>query len=116
VEFIDRDGTVVRFETEVEVPVLGDVVRFTNSYRRADWEHAERSPSVLRFLAARWRRFWPRQVSSSKRSLAIGIGVRSSPRSLRSSPSLGDPDAMYSMSAGFTGAAMLRYGVAISLG
>ena len=52
VEFIDRDGTVVRFETEVETPVAGDVVRFTNSYRRADWDRAERSPSTLRFLAA----------------------------------------------------------------
>ena len=52
VEFSDRDGTVVQFETEVETPVIGDVVRFTNSYRRADWERAERSPSTLRFLAA----------------------------------------------------------------
>ena len=52
VEFIDRDGTVVRFETDVEMPVVGDVVRFTNSYRRADWDRAERSPSTLRFLAA----------------------------------------------------------------
>ena len=52
VEFIDRDGTVVRFEAEVETPVAGDVVRFTNSYRRADWDRAERSPSTLRFLAA----------------------------------------------------------------
>ena len=52
VEFSDRDGTVVRFETEVEAPVVGDVVRFTNSYRRADWDRAERSPSTLRFLAA----------------------------------------------------------------
>ena len=42
----------VRFETEVETPVAGDVVRFTNSYRRADWERAERSRSTLRFLAA----------------------------------------------------------------
>ena len=52
VEFIDRDGTVVRFETQVEMPVVGDIVRFTNSYRRADWERAERSRSTLRFLAA----------------------------------------------------------------
>lgn len=52
VDFIDRDGTVVRFETEVETPVIGDVVRFTNSYRRADWQQAERSHSTLRFLDA----------------------------------------------------------------
>ncbi len=52
VEFSDRDGTVVRFETEIETPVVGDVVRFTNSYRRADWERAERSRSTLRFLGA----------------------------------------------------------------
>ena len=52
VEFADRDGTVVRFETDVEMPVVGDVVRFTNSYRRADWDRAERSRSTLRFLAA----------------------------------------------------------------
>ena len=52
VAFIDRDGTAVRFETEVETPVAGDVVRFTNSYRRADWDRAQRSPSTLRFLAA----------------------------------------------------------------
>ena len=52
VEFSDRDGTAVRFESEVETPVVGDVVRFTNSYRRADWERAERSRSTLRFLAA----------------------------------------------------------------
>ena len=52
VEFADRDGTVVRFETRVDMPVAGDVVRFSNSYRRADWERAERSRSTLRFLAA----------------------------------------------------------------
>ena len=52
VEFSDRDGTAVRFETAVDTPVVGDVVRFTNSYRRADWERAERSRSMLRFLAA----------------------------------------------------------------
>ena len=52
VEFSDRDGTVVRFETEVETPVVGDVVRFTNSYRRGNWERAERSRSTLGFLAA----------------------------------------------------------------
>ena len=36
VALIDRDGTGVRFETEVETPVVVGVVRFTNSYRRAD--------------------------------------------------------------------------------
>ena len=34
------------------MPVVGDVVRFTNSYRHAHWERAERSRSTLRFLAA----------------------------------------------------------------
>ena len=52
VEFTDRDGTVVRFEAEIETPVVGDIVRFTSSYRRADWKRAERSRSTLRFLAA----------------------------------------------------------------
>ena len=51
-EFIDHDGTVVRFETDVETTVVGDVVRFANSYRHADWHSAVRSRSTLRFVAA----------------------------------------------------------------
>ena len=45
VEFSDRDGTVVRFETEVDTPVVGDAVRFTNSYRRADWRKRSAAPA-----------------------------------------------------------------------
>ena len=82
VEFSDRDGTVARFETEVETPVVGDIVRFTNSYRRADWVRAERTRSTLRSLAA---------DALASRSTATGIEVRSSRRARRSSPSPGRP-------------------------
>ena len=45
-EFIDHDGTVVRFETEVETPVVWDAVRFTRNYRRVDG--TEQCPSAAR--------------------------------------------------------------------
>ncbi len=52
VEFVDADGAVVRYEAEVETPVRGDVVRFTNTWTSAGWDRPERSPGALRFLDA----------------------------------------------------------------
>ena len=50
VEFVAADGAIVRYEAEVETPVAGDVVRFTNTYSSAGWARPEPSRSTLRFL------------------------------------------------------------------
>ena len=52
VEFVAADGASVRYEAEVETPVSGDIVRFTNMYTSAGWDRPERSHSTLRFLDA----------------------------------------------------------------
>ena len=52
IDFVGADGAAVRFETEVETPVLGDVVRFTSTYTSAGWNQPERSTGALRFLDA----------------------------------------------------------------
>ena len=51
-DFVGADGAAVRFETEVDTPVSGGVVRFTNTYKSAGWKQPERSRGALRFLDA----------------------------------------------------------------
>ncbi|MER6996129.1 class I SAM-dependent methyltransferase [Streptomyces sp. NPDC000410] len=53
VEVTDAEGTVVRVRHEVEKPVSGDVVRFTESFTSPGWERPRVSRTALRFLDAR---------------------------------------------------------------
>jgi SAM-dependent methyltransferase len=46
------DGPVVRMECEVEIPVEGDIVRFSHTFTSQGWPKPEVSRSVLRFLDA----------------------------------------------------------------
>jgi SAM-dependent methyltransferase len=52
VEFTDDTGAIVRFETRVETPVEGDVVRFSTTYLNPAWDRPRVSHSTLRFLGA----------------------------------------------------------------
>ncbi len=52
VEVTGPTGAVVRMEREVELPVEGDVVRFSHTFTRTGWQRPEESRSVLRFLDA----------------------------------------------------------------
>ena len=49
-EFTDATGATVRWESNLETPVHGDVVRFTSTYTSPSWTAAEHSQSTLRFL------------------------------------------------------------------
>ncbi len=51
-EVVTPAGDVVRLAHEVETPIVGDIVRFTSTYTRPTWDHAETSQSALRFLDA----------------------------------------------------------------
>ena len=51
-DFIDAHGAAVRIETQVETPVVGEVVRFTRTYSCDEWDRPETSHSTLRFLDA----------------------------------------------------------------
>lgn len=51
-EFADASGATVRSETEVEMPVEGEVVSFTATYSSPAWNAPELSHSTLRFLGA----------------------------------------------------------------
>jgi len=51
-EVIDSAGTVVRMETQVDLPVQGDLVSFTATYSSPGWEQPQVSRSTLRFLDA----------------------------------------------------------------
>jgi SAM-dependent methyltransferase len=51
-EFVGADGVVVRVTSEVEPPVDGDVVRFTQTFTSPSWDHPRLSRSTLRFLDA----------------------------------------------------------------
>jgi len=50
VEFVAEDGTVVRKGNDVEHPVDGDIVRFTQTFMCARWASPRVSHSTLRFL------------------------------------------------------------------
>ncbi|MFN2483989.1 MAG: hypothetical protein ABR509_03515 [Candidatus Limnocylindria bacterium] len=52
-DFIDATGTRVRWESNVETPVVGDVVRFTTRYTSRSWDSQQYSSSTLRFLDAK---------------------------------------------------------------
>jgi SAM-dependent methyltransferase len=52
VEIVAPDGAAVYFSREVEMPVEGDVVRFTATFVSPAWERPEMSRSTLRFLDA----------------------------------------------------------------
>src|SRR5262249_40579306 len=49
-EFVGADGVVVRVTTEVERPVHGDRVRFTQTFTSPSWDQPRVSHSTLRFL------------------------------------------------------------------
>ena len=51
-EVVTSSGEVVRYWNEVELPVEGDIVRFTSVYSSPGWEQPELSRSTLRFLVA----------------------------------------------------------------
>jgi len=50
VEAADASGAVVRMEPSVEIPVEGDVVRFSLTFTSPSWDRAQVSQSTLRFL------------------------------------------------------------------
>ncbi len=50
VEVSGPGGATVRFATEVETPVEGDLVRFTHTFTSPSWDRPEASQSTLRFL------------------------------------------------------------------
>lgn len=52
VEVTDVDGSVVRYWNQVETPVEGEVVRFSQMYASAAWDEPLVSHSTLRFLDA----------------------------------------------------------------
>jgi hypothetical protein len=52
VEGTRPDGAVVRLWHEVEMPLEGDVVRFTSTFSGPDWDAPQQSGSTLRFLDA----------------------------------------------------------------
>ena len=49
-EFVGVDGFVLRVATEVEPPLDGDLVRFTQAFRSPTWDQPRVSRSTLRFL------------------------------------------------------------------
>jgi ubiquinone/menaquinone biosynthesis C-methylase UbiE len=49
-ETIDASGVVVRRDVQVETPVEGDVVRFTETFTSPGWDRPQISHGVLRFL------------------------------------------------------------------
>ncbi|WP_369248975.1 class I SAM-dependent methyltransferase [Streptomyces sp. R41] len=51
-EVSDAHGAVVRVRHEVDTPVLGDRVTFTETFEHPDWERPRVSRSTLRFLGA----------------------------------------------------------------
>ena len=51
-DFTDASGAPVRSEGKVELPVEGDIVRFTTTYTSPGWDAPELSRSTLRFLRA----------------------------------------------------------------
>ncbi|GLX02002.1 class I SAM-dependent methyltransferase [Microtetraspora sp. NBRC 16547] len=50
IEVTDVAGAVVRVEHEVETPVEGDIVRFTETFTHTGWNSPRVSQSTLRFL------------------------------------------------------------------
>jgi SAM-dependent methyltransferase len=52
VEVTDAAGVVVRVWHEVEAPVAGDVVSFTETFASSSWDSPQLSRSTLRFLDA----------------------------------------------------------------
>jgi SAM-dependent methyltransferase len=50
VEVLDAAGAMVRMSREVEAPVEGDVVSFTDRFTSPGWDQPEVSRSTLRFL------------------------------------------------------------------
>jgi hypothetical protein len=46
----DSSGNVVRMVNDVEMPVTGDLVRFSTTYSSPHWERARYRQSTLRFL------------------------------------------------------------------
>ncbi len=50
VEFVTEDGTVVRKADDVQHPVDGAIVRFTQTFMSARWARPRVSHSTLRFL------------------------------------------------------------------
>jgi SAM-dependent methyltransferase len=51
-EFVGDDGVVVRVARQVELPVHGDRVRFTQTFTSPSWDGPRVSRSTLRFLGA----------------------------------------------------------------
>ncbi len=49
-DFTSADGTPMRWESDVETPVTGDIVRFRSTYSSPDWDAPRESHSTLRFL------------------------------------------------------------------
>ena len=49
-DFTDADGTPMRWESDVEMPVTGDIVRFRSTYSSPNWDASRESHSTLRFL------------------------------------------------------------------
>jgi len=52
VDFTDAAGTPVRWEADVETPVVGDIVRFASTYSSPTCDRPEVSDSTLRFIGA----------------------------------------------------------------
>jgi ubiquinone/menaquinone biosynthesis C-methylase UbiE len=50
VDFVDPSGAAARFETRLDAPFDGNVVRFTSTWTSARWSTARVSSSTLRFL------------------------------------------------------------------
>lgn len=51
-EVVDATGATVRIEAQVETPVSGEIVSFTQTYTSRDWDQPRISHSSLRFLDA----------------------------------------------------------------
>ena len=51
-EVVDATGSTVRIAAEVETPVSGEIVSFTQTYTSRDWDQPRVSHSSLRFLDA----------------------------------------------------------------
>lgn len=51
-DFTDAEGTPVRWEAEVALPVTGEIVEFRSTYSSPRWSEPQESHSTLRFLGA----------------------------------------------------------------
>jgi hypothetical protein len=52
-DFTDAGGSSCRWEADIELPVIGDIVRFRSAYSGARWNQPQESYGSLRFLGAK---------------------------------------------------------------